>query len=314
MGGFFSKPVPKPPEPTLPRSPSRTVKCESPGDSGRVKPKRNSAECRAFRKCFSVLADGITDPGRLAVQLYSRELIGPDIRREAQKPAIAERVKIVNILSAVEDQIVASPTTKFREFLDVLQDESSLQHLATRLENTYCELEGVSIAQTTEESRVKATDACDVSVLSSELETVVDWHKLGLNLGLPKHELDKIECDYQGNDRQRLEMLDKWLRRVPNAAWEDVVSALEQMGENRLAETIHQKSIRGGGKINICKEQHCPQYSKFVMYYLHLVLWAASNWHETRYVIQNMWLNIHTLMTFQSSHSFTYSPPDPPIF
>ena len=37
---------------------------------------------------------------------------------------------------------MASPVTKFREFLDVLQNEPSLQHLATRLENTYHELSG----------------------------------------------------------------------------------------------------------------------------------------------------------------------------
>ena len=143
MGCRFSKPVPKPPEPTLPRSTSRAVKCEPPGDAGKVESKRDSTECRAFRKCFSVLADGITDPGRLAVQLYSRELIGPDIRTEAQKQAIAERVKIEMLLTAVEDQIVASPTTKFREFLDVLQNEPSLQHLATRLENSQHELSGL---------------------------------------------------------------------------------------------------------------------------------------------------------------------------
>ena len=137
---MFSKPVPKPPEPTLPRSPLRAVECDSRG----IESNRESAEYRAFRECFSALVDGLTDPGRLAVQLYSRELIGPDIRAEAQKPAIAERVKVVNILSAVEDQIVASPATKFREFLEVLQNEPSLQHLATRLKDTYHEIKGAS--------------------------------------------------------------------------------------------------------------------------------------------------------------------------
>ena len=44
------------------------------------------------------------------------------------------------LLSAVEDQITASSATKFREFLDVLQNEPSLKHLATRLEDTYSEL------------------------------------------------------------------------------------------------------------------------------------------------------------------------------
>ena len=115
---------------TLPHSTSRAVKCESP-DTGRVKSKLDSAEYRAFRKCFAELAtaSGILDPGWLANQLYSRELIGPDIRREAQKPAIAERVKLERLLSAVESQIVRSPATKFRDFLDVLQNEPSLQHL-----------------------------------------------------------------------------------------------------------------------------------------------------------------------------------------
>ena len=112
---------------------------ESP-DTGRTKSKRESAENHAFRECFSVLADGITDPGRLAIQLYSKGLIGPDLRMEAQKPATEERVKIERLLSAVEGQIEGSPTTKFREFLDVLQSEPSLQHLATRLENAHCKV------------------------------------------------------------------------------------------------------------------------------------------------------------------------------
>ena len=103
---------------------------------------RDPAECRAFRKCFSVLADGISDPGWLALQLYSRELIGREARTEAQKSAVEERVKIEKLLSAVEDQILTSPATKFREFLDVLQSEPSLHHLATILENTYRELSG----------------------------------------------------------------------------------------------------------------------------------------------------------------------------
>ena len=243
---MFSKPVPqKVLEPTLPRSSSRAVRYESPDDE-RVRSKRESAECRAVRKCFADLAgaSGMLDLGYLADQLYSRELIGPDHRTAAHNQAVEGRVKIEMLLSAVEDQIVASPATNFREFLDILQNELSLQYLATRLENTSRELVGASQhigLQATDESRVHATDGLDVSILSSELETVINWHQLGLNLGLPKYELDKIERDYQRNDRQRLEMLDKWLQCTPNAAWRDVVSALEQMGENRIAENIFQK-------------------------------------------------------------------------
>ena len=136
MGCGCSRSIPKPPEATLPHSRPTVAHHESP-DTGRIESKQGSGENQAFRECFSVLADGITDPGRLAIELYSKGLIGPDLRTEAQKQAIGERVKIEKLLSAVEDQILASPTTKFREFLDILRNERSLQHLATRLENTH---------------------------------------------------------------------------------------------------------------------------------------------------------------------------------
>ena len=117
MGSWFSKPVPK--------------------------PHRESAEARAFRKCYSLLADGISDAGWLAVQLYSKELIGRDLRTEAQKPSIRERVKIEELLSAVEKRILSNPATTFRLFVDVLRDEPSLQHLATKLESTCREMSGL---------------------------------------------------------------------------------------------------------------------------------------------------------------------------
>ena len=163
--------------------------------------KRDSAEYRAFRKCFSALADGITDPGRLAVQLYSRELIGPDLRTEAQKQAVGERVKIVNILSAVEDQIVASPATKFSEFLDVLQSEPSLQHLATRLENAYHELQNMSQPTFTQASLpIDAYTSYLKSVYSSKKPPIYRWPQVKckkyINLAfIEKEDITKQEAD-----------------------------------------------------------------------------------------------------------------------
>ena len=91
--------------------------------------------------------------------------------------------------------------------------------------------------------------ALNLQRLASELASVIDWFSLGLNLGLQKHELTKIERDYQGNDRRRVEMLDLWLQRTPNATWEDVVRALQQMGENVVAENIREKYIRERSKL-----------------------------------------------------------------
>ena len=85
--------------------------------------------------------------------------------------------------------------------------------------------------------------------LCAELKTVIKWYRLGTHLGVPTDELSKIERDYQGDqDRQMLAMLDLWLRRTPNATWNVVVSALEEMEEIRVADIIRQKHIRGKSK------------------------------------------------------------------
>ena len=108
--------------------------------------------------------------------------------------------------------------------------------------------------QATAESGIQATaeDLLNVRNLSSELTTITNWYQLGLNLNLQMHELDKIQQDHahQGNDRQMLVMLGLWLRRTPNATWEDVVSALQKMGENRVAENVRQKHNR---RASTCK-------------------------------------------------------------
>ena len=102
----------------------------------------------------------------------------------------------------------------------------------------------------TVESGMQATDILNVKNLSSELTTITNWYQLGLYLNLQTHELNKIQQDHahHGNDRQMLEMLALWLRRTPNPTWDDVVSTLQQMRENRVAENIHQKHLRRTSK------------------------------------------------------------------
>ena len=104
--------------------------------------------------------------------------------------------------------------------------------------------------QATAESGVQASDILNVKNLSSELTTITNWYQLGVYLNLQTHELDKIQQDHahQGNDRQRMEMLDLWLRHTPNATWDNVVSALQQMRENRVAENVRQKHNRRPSK------------------------------------------------------------------
>ena len=114
---------------------TKSVQRSLPG--AEVKSKLNSAECQAFQSCFTVLCNGISDPGWLASLLYSRDMISRDINQEARLEALAAPTRTRKLLSAVENQIVTSPTSKFGDFLDILYNEPSLEHLARKLEEAY---------------------------------------------------------------------------------------------------------------------------------------------------------------------------------
>ena len=89
----------------------------------------------------------------------------------------------------------------------------------------------------------------NVRNLSNELSAVTGWYPLGIKLGIPSHELGKIEQNYSSDiDRRMIETLKLWLRYTPSASWKDVVIALQRMGENALAERIRDKYIEGASK------------------------------------------------------------------
>ena len=102
-------------------------------------------------------------------------------------------------------------------------------------------------------TRLQDTDPVPANVihpqqLFSALKTVSNWYMLGFYLGLPKHDLNDIEKDHQESDRRKLEMVDRWLQSTSTGSWEDVVKALCQIGEKRVAERIRQEYIKGGSK------------------------------------------------------------------
>ena len=132
MGGYASKP--ESPEHELTET---TQSVQHNPLSAEVQSKVDSAECQAFLKCFAVLNDGISDPGWLAIQLHSRDMISRDMRQKIE--AFSAPLQTRKLLSAVEDQIISSPESKFRDFLNILHSEPSLEHLARKLEEAYGE-------------------------------------------------------------------------------------------------------------------------------------------------------------------------------
>ena len=80
------------------------------------------------------------DPGWLATQLYSKDMISSNLRQEAQLETLPAPNRTHKLLSTVEHQIKTSPTAKFRGFLYILHSDPSLAHLAKKLEEACSKL------------------------------------------------------------------------------------------------------------------------------------------------------------------------------
>ena len=77
-----------------------------------------------------------------------------------------------------------------------------------------------------------------------ELKEVVGWMRLGLQLGVPKHTLETIRCQYamHGVDMCKIEMLSTWLDgHTEEPTWAEVVSAVSRTGNKRVARRIADK-------------------------------------------------------------------------
>ena len=82
-------------------------------------------------------------------------------------------------------------------------------------------------------------------LLVSKVHKIVDWFMLGVHLGVPTEELNKIDQRFSvshGVERCKAELFDLWLRRNPTAKWDDVASALEQLIEAALASELRKIS------------------------------------------------------------------------
>ncbi len=78
--------------------------------------------------------------------------------------------------------------------------------------------------------------------LLKELDSVIEWQLLMINMGVKKFENDKIERNFPSDiDRQKQEAFDKWLRMKPDACWKDVIYALYEMKEITLASSLAKK-------------------------------------------------------------------------
>ena len=79
-----------------------------------------------------------------------------------------------------------------------------------------------------------------VKHLVTACKSVTDWHTLGIQLDLTTSQLNSIHVTYyaHGTDRLKTEMFDVWLKSSPTASWADLITALEDMGMDRVASNV----------------------------------------------------------------------------
>lgn len=71
-----------------------------------------------------------------------------------------------------------------------------------------------------------------------DLIELVEWFRVGLQLGIKEFELVNIERDYQQLKDRKIRMFSAWLRTCDNPNYHDLVKALEAVGEEKAARQV----------------------------------------------------------------------------
>ena len=68
---------------------------------------------------------------------------------------------------------------------------------------------------------------------------VRSWFSLGVHLGIATDYLKCVESDHPNPERCKIEVIDRWLRYDPEATWNKLAQAVEDMGGHAgIVETL----------------------------------------------------------------------------
>ena len=106
------------------------------------------------------------------------------------------------------------------------------------------------------------TPTPSMNELHLELKGLVRWKKFATHLRMMEQsDLDKIKKDNHNSAEQRLAVFGTWLHKCTNASWEDVVSALEKINENILAEHLRMKHCPASSFLPPSSHSQSPPFS-----------------------------------------------------
>ena len=77
--------------------------------------------------------------------------------------------------------------------------------------------------------------------LTNALHKVVDWQRLGIQLDIAYHELQKFANEHQTIEKQKQAMLQFWLEKDLKASWKKLLCALGKLDLNCVAKEIEQE-------------------------------------------------------------------------
>ena len=108
-----------------------------------------------------------------------------------------------------------------------------------------CTCRNIELAQVSYQQCKIMSDSSSVasrpteSELDLELVELVNWQIFATHLpDLTRGDIEQIEQDNRDFRRQKLELFGTWLRRCPNASWNDIILSLEKAREYTLADAI----------------------------------------------------------------------------
>ena len=82
-----------------------------------------------------------------------------------------------------------------------------------------------------------------MKLLVDAVRNVSDWHSLGSHLDLTMSKLKQLQSIHHahGEERIKAEMFDVWLKSCPDASWDKLVTALNEIGEKRVANKVESR-------------------------------------------------------------------------
>ena len=83
-------------------------------------------------------------------------------------------------------------------------------------------------------------ESAELADLQVELNGVIAWFELGVQLKMPSHDLLAIREDYRTVEKCRLEMLIRW-EQLEKPTWNKLFSALVNIGMKGLADSLAEK-------------------------------------------------------------------------